>query len=103
MSEDIEMAFEFDAPPEKIWRALSLPDYRERWLPAADLADAEPVAHIEGTCVSYRMRDSLPPHEESLVTFSVAANGRGGTRLEISQRLIAAPANANDETMMRAA
>jgi hypothetical protein len=47
------------------------------------------------------MRDSLPPHEESVVTFSVAADGRGGTRLGVVQRMM--PANANGETVMLAA
>ena len=102
MSETIEQTFEFDAPPEKVWRAVSMPEYRERWLPEADLAEAEPVAVEEGSAVSYRMRDAAPPHEESVVTFSVAANGQGGTRLEIVQTMIEAPANANDAVMMAA-
>lgn len=101
MSEEIDMEFVFDAPPEKVWRAVSIAQYRERWLPGADLAETEPVAVEEGSAVSYRMRDSLPPHEESVVTFSVAADGRGGTRLGVVQRMM--PANANGETVMLAA
>lgn len=106
MSETIEMEFSFDAPPEKVWRAVSIAQYRERWLPGADLAQDEPVAVEEGSAVSYRMRDSLPPHEESVVTFQIAADGTGGTRLEIIQRLVVevpAAANTNGETMMLAA
>lgn len=101
MSEEIDMEFTFDAPPEKVWRAVSIAQYRERWLPGADLAEAEPVAVEEGSAVSYRMRDSAPPHEESVVTFSVTADGRGGTRLGIVQQMM--PANANGEMVMLAA
>ena len=107
MSETIEMEFCFDAPPEKVWRAVSIAQYRERWLPGADLVQDEPVAVEEGSAVSYRMRDSEPPHEESVVTFQNAADGAGGTRLEIIQRIVVevpAAANANTgETMMLAA
>jgi uncharacterized protein YndB with AHSA1/START domain len=30
-----QLVFEYqlDAPPEKVWRALSIPAFRERWLP----------------------------------------------------------------------
>lgn len=106
MSETIEMEFTFDAPPEKVWRAVSVTQYRERWLPGADLAQDEPVSIEEGSAVSYRMRDSQPPHEESIVTFQIASDGAGGTRLEIIQRLVVevpAAANANGEMMMLAA
>lgn len=106
MSDTIELEFTFDAPPEKVWRAVSIAQYRERWLPGADLAEDEPVALKEGSAVSYRMRDSLPPHEESVVTFQIAEDGAGGTRLEIIQRLLVevpAAANGNGETMMLAA
>ncbi|WMT85676.1 hypothetical protein NO932_12140 [Pelagibacterium sp. 26DY04] len=102
MSDEIDMEFTFDAPPEKVWRAVSIAQYRERWLPGTDLAQEEPVAVEEGSAVSYRMRDALPPHEESVVTFSVTADGRGGTRLGIVQQMRPAPANANDTVMLAA-
>ena len=105
-SEDLALTFEFDAPPEKVWRAVSISDYRERWLPEQDLAQADPVEIEDGSAVSYRMREIAPPHEESVVTFTVADNGSGGTRLEIVQRLIVetpVPANSNGEPVMMAA
>ena len=36
------------APPERVWRALFDPALRERWLPAADLADPKPCLFEEG-------------------------------------------------------
>lgn len=100
----LELAYEFDAPLEKVWRALSIADYRDRWLPGGDLVDPGPVAVEEGQAISYRLRDSAPPHDESLVTFRIAANDSGGTRLEIVQRMIArAVANDNCGLVMRAA
>ena len=71
-----------------------------------DLAQADPVEIEDGSAVSYRMREAAPPHEESVVTFTVADNGSGGTRLEIVQRLIVetpVPANSNGEPVMMAA
>ena len=56
MSETIEMEFTFDAPPEKVWRAVSVTQYRERWLPGADLAQDEPVSVEEGSAVSGQAR-----------------------------------------------
>ena len=44
--------YELDAPPEKVWRALSIPALRDQWLPGGDLADAEPLAATPGA-VSY--------------------------------------------------
>ena len=41
---ELVFEYELDAPPEKVWRAISIPAFREKWLPNRDLADAEPVA-----------------------------------------------------------
>ena len=43
---DIVQEYELEAPPEKVWRAITIPTFRERWLPDHDLAQAEPVAVI---------------------------------------------------------
>ncbi|MFZ2101061.1 MAG: SRPBCC domain-containing protein [Oricola sp.] len=108
--EALEFEADFDAAPETMWRAVTAPAYRERWLPDRTLADPQPVVETPGVSVSYRMRDDEPPHFESLVTFELQPNGRGGTRLAIRHRLIdaraakrLAPANGNDTVMMRAA
>jgi hypothetical protein len=45
---EIALEFELDAAPEKVWRAIALAAFRERWLPQADLAEPEPVASIPG-------------------------------------------------------
>lgn len=95
----LDLAYEFDAPPEKVWRALSIADYRERWLPQGDIAGEGPVVVEDGSAISYRLRDSAPPHSESTVTFRIAETEGGGTRLEIVQRMIA-PAGANDNREM---
>lgn len=73
---------DLDAPPEKVWRALTIPAFREQWLPAADLADPTPLEADPGS-VRYRMRDPAPPHTESVVTFQVGPGDEGGTRLTI--------------------
>jgi uncharacterized protein YndB with AHSA1/START domain len=100
----IELEFDLDAPPEKVWRALSLAEFRERWLPAAALAEEEAAWMSPGEALRFRMReDGLA---ESTVTFRIRPNEAGGTRLTIlHQRRDAEPRRtANDNgLLMRAA
>jgi uncharacterized protein YndB with AHSA1/START domain len=104
--EALVLEFEFDAPPAKVWRAVTIPELRERWLPDCDLAGAEPETSIPGEEVRYRMRDSEPPFRESQVIFKIEPNVSGGTRFRIIQHSIDVklpqPANSN-RCVMRAA
>jgi len=102
-----QLVFEYqlDAPPEKVWRALSIPAFRERWLPA----EVEAISSVQGEEVRYRLREDEPPFLESVVTFQLAPN-EGGTELRIihslsDARLIEtpAPANSNQKLMLLAA
>ena len=105
--------YELDAPPDKVWRAVTIPALRERWLPDCDLAGAEPLSSITGEEVRYRLRDSEPPFRESHVTFRIEPNEAGGTRFRIIQQACQEirdvrenqpqPANSNGRTLMRAA
>lgn len=107
----LEQEFEIDAPPEKVWRALSEPGLREKWLPGSDLAGDEPIDADPEREIRYRMRDRQPPYLESLVTLQLSANGRGGTDLRIIHDLtdarlkkqLAQPANSNGAIVMCAA
>jgi uncharacterized protein YndB with AHSA1/START domain len=84
-----ELVFECDleAPPEKVWRALSIVEFRNRWLPADALADAEPISSISGNEIQYGMRDAAPPFLESTVTFQIWPGADGGTHFRIVHRL----------------
>ncbi len=111
MSEDqdtgIELDYDLDAPPHKVWRAISMPEFRENWLPGKDLADPEAETVTPGEEIRYRMRENAPPFLESTVTFRIAANAAGGTSLRIVHRLTDArrthAANSNGMPVMRAA
>ncbi|QQN64445.1 SRPBCC domain-containing protein [Bradyrhizobium diazoefficiens] len=102
------LEFDFDAPPAKVWRAVTIRALRERWLPDRDLADAEPESSIPGEEVRYRIRDSEPPFRESHVIFRIEPNDDGGTRFRIIQQAcddrtkLPQPANSNC-CLMRAA
>jgi uncharacterized protein YndB with AHSA1/START domain len=102
------LEYEFDAPPAKVWRAVTVPALRERWLPDCDLAGAEPESSIAGEEVRYRLRDSEPPFRESLVIFRIEPNEAGGTHFRIIQQAsdsrakLPQAANSNG-CMMRAA
>jgi len=110
-TKDLVLEFELDAPPEKVWRAISIPAVRRKWLPNGELAEAEPVSSKPGMEIRYRMRDGEPPFLESIVTFQVMPNAVGGARLRIVHRLADArlehrpprAANSNWSCVMRAA
>ncbi|MGY4305245.1 uncharacterized protein YndB with AHSA1/START domain [Bradyrhizobium sp. USDA 4369] len=109
--EALVLDYELDAPPEKVWRAISSPALRETWLPSGELADAAPVSSTPGEEVRYRMRDDEPPYLESIVTFQVMPNAVGGTTLRIIHGLVVTAqmrrtspaANSNQRCLMRAA
>jgi uncharacterized protein YndB with AHSA1/START domain len=69
-AEDLVFEYELDAPPEKVWRAISTPGFRDKWLPREDLADADPVSTAPGGEIRYAMRDCEPEQSKS------NANGR---------------------------
>lgn len=110
-SKDLVLEYDIDAPPEKVWRAISIPAFRETWLPNEALADADPVAAAPGEEIRYRVRDDKPPFRESVVTFCVSPNARGGTRLRIVHglvhstpaQLMSSAANSNRPRLVRAA
>jgi hypothetical protein len=84
---EIALEVELDAKPEKVWRAIALPAFRERWLPQADLAEPEPIASIPGVEVRYRMREQGAPFPDSTVTFRIEPGPQGGALLRIIHRM----------------
>jgi uncharacterized protein YndB with AHSA1/START domain len=105
---DLVLEFELDAPPEKVWRAISIPAFRDKWLPEEALVSAEPVSSAPGEEIRYSMREDTPPFLESVVTFQVSPNADGGTSLRIihglvSSRLAPRAANDNGLCVLRAA
>jgi len=84
---EIALEYELDAAPEKVWRAIAIAAFRERWLPEADLAEPEPIASVPGVEVRYRMREEDAPFPESTVTFRIEPAPRGGTLFRIIHRI----------------
>lgn len=83
----IELEYDLNEPPQKVWRAISIPELRENWLPGNVLADPEAMSIISGQEIRYRMRDNTPPFLESTVTFRITPNATGGTSLRIIHEL----------------
>lgn len=113
------------APPEKVWRALTVPAYLDRWLmPVSQTAGGSTAFSGEDRGDPERVLTSIvaaePPHRlqwswrergagalgDGLVTFTLTPTEQGGTHLTVEQRLVTAdlpqPANSN-ATMMLAA
>jgi uncharacterized protein YndB with AHSA1/START domain len=84
---EIALAYELDAAPEKVWRAIAVAAFRERWLPQADLAEPEPIASIPGVEVRYRMREEGAPFQQSTVTFRIEPGTQGGTLFRVIHRI----------------
>lgn len=107
---DAQQTFEYelDAPPAKVWRAVTIPEYREHWLPNKVLADQSPLSIVPGEMVRYALRDEDAPFRESEVTFELSPADDGGTlfriihRMALPERLEAANSNS-PPAMMRAA
>jgi uncharacterized protein YndB with AHSA1/START domain len=100
--------YDLDAAPEKVWRAMTIPAFRERWLPGVVLTDPQAVETPTSRKVRYQMRDEEASFAESVVTFEVRPNGEGGATLRIlhelmESRVAPAPANRNRPPQMRAA
>ncbi|PRD43972.1 hypothetical protein C5748_09005 [Phyllobacterium phragmitis] len=109
LSDGIELEFDLDEAPQKVWRAISIPEFRENWLPKEALAEAEATTVTPGEAVRYTMRDDAPPFLESTVTFTVAPNDTGGTCLRVVHELTDSrlvrmvAANGNSPPLMLAA
>lgn len=107
----LDLEFDLDEPPQKVWRAVSIPAFRENWLPKQALADPEATTIIPDQQVRYTLRDEAPPYLESTVTFTISPNMTGGTLLRIVQELTdarlvrttIAAANTNSPISMLAA
>ena len=80
---DLVFEYALDAPPETVWRAISIPGFRDKWLPRGDLADADPISSAPGEEIRYAIRDGEPPFLESVVTFQVRPGANGGSVLKI--------------------
>jgi uncharacterized protein YndB with AHSA1/START domain len=91
-----------EAPPAKVWRALTVPEYLEKWLQAGDDIDLSVVSSEEGRSLTYRWRESgesaVAGIEDSLVTFELSPTPEGGTWFRLTHAPIALPVAANSNT-----
>jgi len=99
-----------DEAPDKVWRALSIPEFRDSWLTpkadgehySAEVVEAEPPRRL-----TLSWREGADDAAE-LVTFTLSPTSTGGTWLRLVHDRVAAPmrvpipANANI-MMLRAA
>jgi len=62
--------FDLDAPPEKVWRALTVPAFVDRWLtpdePAGSRSAKTVVAEVIEADAPRRVHDAMPGHSASL-------------------------------------
>ena len=82
----IDLEFDLDEPADKVWRALSEPELRERWLGANDNGvDCEVLEAQPDRLLRLGWRETSPEGERiaSTVTFTIGPNAEGGVRLRI--------------------
>ena len=110
MTDTDALVFEcaLDAPPEKVWRALTIPEYLERWLKPERQVDLAVVTAEENKSLTYRWREAgqgaILGMEDSLVTFELTPTTNGGTWFRLTHAPMAVPgaANSNAPMMMAA-
>lgn len=117
-SDAIVVECELEAEPEKVWRALTVPELVSAWLdvPAADQANVDTtgpayriVEALPFSRVRYAWNDASTSEPETFVTFDIEAQPGGGTwfRLthsaDIAGRREIAAANTNNPLMALAA
>ncbi|OON39807.1 hypothetical protein BTJ39_12295 [Izhakiella australiensis] len=104
---ELVLEYRLDAAPEKVWRAVTIAEYRQQWLPDDTLHSPEPVSSIPGKEVRYRMKEGEAPWPASEVRFTIDADGDGGTILTINHRPLTEsqrlPAANDDAVLMMAA
>jgi uncharacterized protein YndB with AHSA1/START domain len=104
MTDTDALVFEcaLDAPPEKVWRALTIPEYLERWLKPADDIDLAVVKAEENKSLTYRWREAgqgaILGMEDSLVTFELTPTTDGGTWFKLTHAPMAVPVAANSNS-----
>ncbi len=81
---ELVLEFEIEASPAKIWRAVTIPEYRDQWLPAKTLVDGEPLDVEIGRSVRYQIRDDELPFGQSAVTFEVESGTNGNSIFRIT-------------------
>jgi uncharacterized protein YndB with AHSA1/START domain len=76
---------ECDLPdaPEKVWRALTVPELLARWLP--DAVGSEILAADPPRLLRYRWR-TAEDDRDSYVTFELSGTESGGTHLRVDHR-----------------
>jgi uncharacterized protein YndB with AHSA1/START domain len=85
-ADELVFEAELDAPPEKVWRALSTPEIREAWLGEpeagpAGVTRAEPPSRLD---LVWPTREG-----DTHVSFEIEAGEGGGSRLTIVHRAAA--------------
>ena len=89
---------ECDLPeaPEKVWKALTVPELLAAWLPEA--VDCEILAAEPDRLLCYRWRagtddkDAVGRPLDSVVTFELTGTASGGTHLRVDHRVVAVAA-----------
>lgn len=105
-SDEVRFETELDAPPEKVWRALTVPEFVARWLMPNDIRPEEGRAFSlkdEDGAIECEIVEAKPPQllgyswreeggPDSLVRFHLAGTKAGGTRLTVVHGGLARPA-----------
>ena len=106
--DDLSFETRLDAPVEKVWRALTISAYLERWLRLEGEVDLDLVAADEPHSVTYRWRERGGEDgagRDSFVTFELAPFGQESTWFRLTHRpvVLPVPANENQTTCLMAA
>ncbi len=89
-AEELVFEADLDAPPEKVWRALAVPELRAAWLGEAEEAAGQVIEAREGERL---VLDWPSGPLDTEVTFEIAPTEGGGTHLRIVHAVRGAASN----------
>lgn len=114
--DEVVVECDLDAAPEKVWRALTVPELVEEWLgvaaagraaddePSYEVVEAEPFSRLR-----YAWRDPQTTEPDTIVTFDLRPLPGGGTGfrlthgIAVDSRAPVAAANGNSPPLALAA
>lgn len=99
-SKEVVVECELEATPEKVWRALTVPELAAEWIAPERVSDGETAPSYEMldalpfTTVRYAWRDEESSEPDTLLTIELSPQPNGHTWFRLIHSAVQAPTTA---------